>query len=80
MLSGNAIQSTPTSAVPVQSERLIDRREPENSDRVRKPTRIRVKVTPFGPIASRPSAMKRKDAPQMVPGTMSRTQSICAPS
>jgi hypothetical protein len=30
----------------------------------------------LGPIASRPSAMKRNDAPQMTPGTMSRIQSI----
>ena len=54
MLSGNAIQSTPTSAVPIQSDRSIARREPRNIERVRKPTRIRVNVTPFGPIASSP--------------------------
>ena len=74
MLSGNAIQSTPTSAVPSQSSRRIARREPGNSARVRNPTRMRVKVTPLGPIASSPSAMKRNDAPQMTPGTISRIQ------
>jgi hypothetical protein len=79
MLSGNAIQSTPTSAMPGQSSRPTGRREPGNSASVRKPTRMRVNVTPFGPIASRPSAMKRNDAPQMTPGTMSRIQSISAP-
>ena len=79
MLSGNAIQSTPTSAVPRQSSRRIARREPGNRARVRKPTRMRVKVTPLGPMASRPSAMKRNEAPQMAPGTMRRTQSMNAP-
>ena len=79
MLSGKAIQSTPTSAVPSQSSRLTGRREPGNSARVRNPTRMRVKVTPLGPIASSPSAMKRNDAPQMTPGTMSRIQSMNAP-
>src|SRR6476661_11032327 len=76
MLNGKAIQSTPTSAMPSQSSRLTGRREPRNTARVRKPTRMRVKVTPFGPITSRPSAMKRNDAPQMTPGTMSRIQSM----
>ena len=79
MLSGKAIQSTPTAAVPSQSSRRIARREPEKSARVTNPTRMRVKVTPFGPIASRPSAMKRKEAPQMTPGTISRIQSMNAP-
>ncbi len=79
MLKGKAIQSTPTSAVPGQSSRLTERRDPGNRARVRNPTRIRVKVTPLGPIASRPSAMNRNDAPQIVPGTMSRIQSMNAP-
>jgi hypothetical protein len=79
MLSGNAIQRIPTSAVPSRSSRPIARRDPGKTARVRNPTRMRVKVTPFGPIASSPSAMNRNEAPQMAPGTMRRIQSIDTP-
>ena len=48
---------------------------------VRNPTPMRVKVTPLGPTALSASAMKRNDAPQIVPGTASSSQpvaSVCA--
>ena len=36
---------------------------------------MRAKVTPNGPVAVRPSAMKRNEAPQTRPGTASSAQS-----
>ena len=75
MLSGNASHSTPSAAVPAQSARATGRRADGNRDSVRKPIAMRVNVTPFGATASRPSAMNRKDAPQMTPGTTNRAHS-----
>lgn len=43
---------------------------------VAKPMQIRTKQTPFGPIAFKPSAMKRNEAPQMRPGRMSNSQPL----
>jgi hypothetical protein len=74
-LSGKASHSTPSNATPGQAERGIGRRAEGRNARVAKPTRIRTKVTPLGPIARSPSAMKRKEAPQITPGTTRRSQS-----
>jgi hypothetical protein len=70
MLRGKAIQSTPRRATAPQSERGTGRREAGSRDSVIKPTRMRTKVTPLGPIDASPSAMKRNEAPQMIPGSV----------
>jgi hypothetical protein len=75
MLSGKASHSTPSAAVPAQSARTTGRRADGNRDSVKKPIAMRENVTPLGATASRPSAMNRKDAPQITPGTTSRAQS-----
>jgi hypothetical protein len=36
---------------------------------------MRTKVTPAGPMACSPSAMNKKEAPQMIPGRVTRIQS-----
>src|SRR3954454_9119843 len=75
MLRGNAIHNTPSSTVGQRSSLAIGRRDAGSTDRVRKPTAMRQKVTPLGPIASSPSAMNRNDAPQMTPGRTSNVPS-----
>src|SRR5580704_8998930 len=75
MLSGNASQRTPSQAIPAQSDRTTDFRAAGNRERVAKPIRIRTNVTPFGPMARIPSAINRKDAPQINPGTINSIQS-----
>ena len=75
MLSGNASHSTPSAAVAARSDRASGPRAAGISDSVRKPTRMRTNVTPFGPRASSPSAMNRNDAPQMTPGRISSSES-----
>jgi len=70
MLRGKAIQSTANRATAPQSERGTGRREAGSRDSVTKPTRMRTKVTPLGPIDRSPSAMKRNEAPQMIPGSV----------
>jgi hypothetical protein len=76
MLRGKASQSTPSKAMPGQSERATDPRADGMSPSVMNPMRIRVKVKPLGPTDLSPSAMKRKDAPQISPGPTSRSQSV----
>ena len=76
MLSGNASHSTPRPAVFHRSAARIGRLAAGIVERVRKPIRMRRKVTPFGPTDSSPSAMNRNDAPQIQPGSRSSSQSI----
>src|SRR5258707_8403790 len=75
MLRGNAIHSTPSRATAPQSDRVIGFRAAGIRASVPKPTTILTKVRPHGAIARRPSAMKRNDAPQTMPGATSSSQS-----
>jgi len=70
MLSGKANQSTPSHATAPQSARATGFLAAGNRASVENPMQILKKVTPFGAIARNPSAMKRKEAPHMRPGTM----------
>jgi len=53
-LSGKAIHSTPNKAMLGQAERGMCPRAEGNKASVAKPTRIRAKVRPLGPTASKP--------------------------
>ena len=75
MLSGNAIQKMPSSAIFSRSSRAIGARAAGTQESAAKPTAIRMNVTPFGAIACRPSAMNRNEAPQMIPGRTRTPQS-----
>jgi hypothetical protein len=75
MHSGNAIQSTPSNAVPRQSAREIGPRAAGIIDRVMNPMAMRMKATPNAPTDSSPSAMKRNDVPQITPGPSRSSQS-----
>src|SRR5262245_42619968 len=77
MLSGNAIQRTARAKTPRQSPRESGVRAPRTLVRTAKPTRSRMNVTPLGPMAVRPSAMNRNEAPQIRPGT---TTSAASPT
>src|SRR5262245_61448150 len=79
MLSGNAIHSTPRTTPFQRSEDPRRRRAAGTSDSAPKPMARRTKVTPFGPIERRLSAMKRYEAPQMRPGRISSAQSPAPP-
>src|SRR5580704_16925031 len=68
MLRGKANHKTPTRAMPGHADRAMRLRAAGNKARVIHPIDKRTKVTPLGPIAFNPSAIKRKDAPQMSPG------------
>ena len=76
MLSGRANQRMPSNTIPGQAERSMVLRAAGNSASVRKPTEILVKVTPFGATDLSPSAMNRNDAPQMIPGIATSSQSV----
>ena len=69
MLNGNASHSTPTPAMPAQSDRATGWRADGNRDSVTNPTAMRANVTPLGSTAFRPSAMNRNDAPRISPGS-----------
>jgi hypothetical protein len=43
---------------------------------VAQPMQMRTNVTPQGPIARKPSAMKRNEAPQIRPGMMRSSQPV----
>ncbi len=75
MLSGKANQRIASSTIPRQAERSTRARAAGKSASAANPTRMRTKVTPFGPIARSPSAMNKNDAPQMIPGPARRSQS-----
>ena len=75
MLSGKASQITLRAAVGQPSPLASGCRAAGSTARVRNPMSRRMKVTPSGAIASRPSAMKRNDAPQIAPGTISSARS-----
>jgi hypothetical protein len=75
MLSGNASQITPISATLPQSALGTGFHAAGKRARVAKPATMRRKVTPLGPTASNPSAMKRKEAPHIKPGRMSTSRS-----
>ena len=68
MLRGKAIHNTPTQAMATRSCRRTGPRAAGKRDSVAKPIAMRRKVTPLGAMASSPSAMNRKDAPQIKPG------------
>ena len=70
MLRGNANQSKPSHATDGRSARATGFLAEGNRASVANPMQIRTKETPLGPMERRPSAMKRKEAPQMRPGIM----------
>jgi hypothetical protein len=76
ILSGNANQSSPSQATDPQSARATGFLADGNNASVRKPTAIRKNATPLGPIERNPSAMKRKEAPQMRPGRTRSSQAL----
>jgi hypothetical protein len=76
MLRGNASQRIPRSAVFKRSPRTIGRRADGTSDSVTNQTAIRTNVTPIGATACSPSAMNKNDAPQITPGTTTRSHPI----
>src|SRR4051812_40797077 len=75
MLSGNANQRMLSAKIPGQADRSMRFRAAGKKESVAKPMAMRMNETPFGPIARRPSAMKRNDAPQITPGVATRSQS-----
>ena len=75
MLSGNANQRMLNAKMPGHADRSMGFRAAGKKDSVAKPIAMRMNETPFGPIASNPSAMKRNDAPRMIPGVATRSQS-----
>ncbi len=76
MLSGNANQSKPSHATELQAARATGFLADGNSASVANPITIRTKATPFGPIERNPSAIKRKEAPQIKPGMRRRIQPL----
>jgi len=76
MLSGKANQRIPSHATECQSARAIGFLVEGNSASVANPMAIRTKTTPLGPIERKPSAIKRKDAPQIIPGVMRSSQRL----
>ena len=78
MLRGKANHKTPARAMRGHADRSIGLRAAGNNARVAAPTKRRTKVMPLGPMAFNPSAMKRNDAPQMIPGVAISGQSADA--
>src|SRR2546423_7056243 len=76
MLKGNANHSKPTHATDFQSARATGFLAAGNSASVANPMHIRTNATPFGPMERSPSAIKRKEAPQMSPGMMRSSQPL----
>ena len=76
MLKGNANQSKPNHATAPQSDRATGFLAEGNKASVANPMLIRTKVRPLGPIARKPSAIKRNDAPQISPGMMRSNQPV----
>ncbi len=66
--SGKPIHSVPTTTIPSHSLGGTDFHARGNSASVMKPITIRTNATPLGPMDRRPSAIKRKEAPQIRPG------------
>ncbi len=73
-VSGKANQRTPSQKTEGQSARSTGLRAEGKQARVRKPMAMRKKARPLGLMARRPSAMKRNDAPQIRPGSTSKSQ------
>src|SRR3954463_3462511 len=76
MLSGNANQRTLSAMIPRHADLSMGFLAAGKKESVAKPIAMRMNETPFGAIARKPSAMKRKDAPQMMPGVATRSQSV----
>ena len=76
MLSGKANHNNPSHATEPQCARATGFLADGNNASVANPTQIRTNETPFGPMERSPSAMSRKEAPQMRPGMTSRSQSL----
>src|SRR5438067_9543240 len=75
MLKGKANQRELSATIPGHAELSIDLRAAGKKESVRNPMTMRMNETPFGAVARNPSAMKRNDAPQMIPGMATRSQS-----
>src|SRR4051812_6243748 len=76
ILSGDANQSRPSHATEAQSFFATGCRAEGNKASVPNPTQMRTNATPLGPIERRPSAMNKKEAPQMSPGTTSKSHAL----
>src|SRR3954468_1748176 len=75
MLSGKANQRMLRATIPGHADLSMGLRAAGKNESVAKPIAMRMNETPFGAIARKPSAMKRNDAPQMMPGVATRSQS-----
>ena len=76
MLSGKANQRRPRSAICHRSALATGFLAAGNSASVAKPMQIRRNEIPFGPADFSPSAINRKEAPQMRPGTIRSSQPV----
>ena len=77
ILRGNANQSSASHATELRSARATGFRADGNQASVANPIQIRTKQTPLGPIARKPSAINRKEAPQMRPGATRSSHALC---